>query len=205
MDAHIQLITRYFPELDDVQRVRFGQLGPLYEEWNARVNLISRKDVGSLYERHVLHSLGLAKVCPFPDGTRVLDVGTGGGFPGIPMAILYPNVRFHLIDGIGKKIAAVQGIIGALGLGNATAEKARSEHHQGRYDVIVSRAVTTMPEFIRMTRHLVPKGAGRICALKGGTLVDELLPLRRPVEVIELSGIFAEDFFATKKVVTVRL
>ena len=205
MDLGVGTVLRYFPDLTEDQRRRLVRLGPLYAEWNARVNLVSRRDIDALYERHVLHSLGLALVCPFPDGVRVIDVGTGGGFPGIPLAIRFPRVRFHLIDGIGKKITAVQGIIAELDLANATAEKVRSEEHHGRYDVIVSRAVTAMPEFIRMTEHLVSKGKGRICALKGGLLADELLPLRYPVEVTDLSKVYREVFFATKKVVTVRL
>ena len=131
------------------------------------MNLISRKDFEHLYERHVLHSLGIAKVVQFKKGTRVVDVGTGGGFPLVPLAIMFPGAVFHGIDGIGKKITAVKGVIEALGLTNCTAEQVRSEDHKSRYDVIVSRAVTTLPEFLRMTKHLVPKGEGDLYYLKG--------------------------------------
>ncbi|MFZ1689063.1 MAG: 16S rRNA (guanine(527)-N(7))-methyltransferase RsmG, partial [Flavobacteriales bacterium] len=172
-----------------------------------------RNDIVHLYERHVLHSLGIAAVAPFKDGTRVVDVGTGGGFPGIPLAILFPRCSFHLIDGIGKKIAAVKGVIEGLGLTNATAEQVRSEDHKLKYDVIVSRAVTTLPEFIRATKHLVrphPRPLsegerGKILYLKGGELADEILPLKQAVRVHELSEVFKEEFFATKKVVEVSL
>lgn len=199
------LVFRYFPELSGEQRDRIQALGGLYAHWNERVNLISRKDLGHLYERHVLHSLAIAKVFPFPAGSRVVDVGTGGGFPGIPLAILFPESSFHCIDGIGKKIAAVQGVIEALGLRNATAEQVRSTDHRQKYDLVVSRAVTTLPEFIRGTRHLMVKGQGRVLYLKGGDLVDELRPLRVPVQVHEIRNFFKEEFFHTKKVVAVRL
>lgn len=201
----IDLLLKYFPELTREQRDRFTRLGPLYAEWNARVNLISRKDFEHLYERHILHSLGIAKVVQFKKGTRIVDVGTGGGFPLVPLAVLFPHCTFHGIDGIGKKIAAVQGVIQGLGLTNCTAEQVRSEDHKQRYDVIVSRAVTTLPEFLRMTRHLVPKGEGKLYYLKGGELADELLPIKQRYRVHELSEHFEEEFFATKKVVEVVL
>ena len=223
----IQLIEKYFPKLSDQQRDRFKQLKKLYTEWNQRVNLISRKVMEHLYERHILHSLGIAAVYPFPKATRVIDVGTGGGFPLIPLAILFPESTFHGIDGIGKKIAAVNGVIEGLGLTNCTAEQIRSEDHRARYDHIVSRAVTTLPEFIRMTKHLIdPKspykaGAGSpssrrsvqdegalkagILYLKGGDLADEILPLKQQVRVYEMKDIFKEDFFETKKLVHVVL
>ena len=201
----IQLISKYFPELTATQRDRFKALGPLYTEWNARVNLISRKDMEHLYERHVLHSLGIAAVQPFARGSRVIDVGTGGGFPLIPLAILFPESTFHGIDGVGKKINAVKGVIEGLGLENCTATQIRSEDHKDRYDFIVSRAVTTLPEFIGMTKHLVSKGTGRLFYLKGGELADEILPLKQKVRVFELNEIFEEEFFGTKKVVEVVL
>jgi 16S rRNA (guanine527-N7)-methyltransferase len=201
----IDLLLKYFPELTREQRDRFTRLGPLYAEWNARVNLISRKDFEHLYERHILHSLGIAKVVQFKKGARIVDVGTGGGFPLIPLAILFPQCAFHGIDGIGKKIAAVQGVIQGLGLTNCTAEQVRSEDHKQRYDVIVSRAVTTLPEFLRMTRHLVPKGEGKLFYLKGGELADELLPVKQRYRVHALSEFFEEEFFETKKVVEVTL
>ena len=200
-----EIIDRYFTNLPLEQRDRFARLGALYAEWNERVNLVSRKDIVHLYERHVLHSLGIAKVHAFAPGSSVVDVGTGGGFPGIPLAIMFPQSRFHLVDGIGKKIAAVKGVIEALGLNNASAEQVRSEDHKGRYDIIVSRAVTTLPEFIQATKHLVPKGSGRMLCLKGGELADEILPVKQQVRVHELSDYFSEEFFVTKKVVEVQL
>lgn len=201
----LTLLLKYFPELTQEQRDRFTRMGPLYAEWNERVNLISRKDFEHLYERHILHSLGIAKVVQFKKGSRIVDVGTGGGFPLIPLAIMFPHCTFHGIDGIGKKIAAVQGVIQGLGLTNCTAEQVRSEDHKQRYDFIVSRAVTTLPEFLRMTKHLVPKGQGKLYYLKGGELADELLPIKQRYRVHELSEHFEEEFFATKKVVEVEL
>ena len=201
----LDLISKYFPELTAEQRDRFARLGELYAHWNERVNLISRKDFEHLYERHILHSLGIARVVHFKKGTRIVDVGTGGGFPLVPLAILFPQCSFHGIDGIGKKIMAVKGVIEGLGLPNCTAEQVRSEDHKGRYDVIVSRAVTTLPEFLRMTKHLVPKGEGHLYYLKGGELADELLPVKQRYRVFELSKEFEEEFFATKKVVHVTL
>jgi 16S rRNA (guanine527-N7)-methyltransferase len=240
----VSIITRYFPDLSEEQRDRFARLGELYAVWNERVNLISRKDIVFLYERHILHSLGIAKVI-LDDGSalasraeaprgggaartfslsalvartlrderfqrstdtfRVVDVGTGGGFPGVPLAIMFPQWNFHLIDGIGKKIMAVQGVIEGLGLTNATAEQVRSTDHKERYDLIVSRAVTTLPEFIRDTKHLVTKDQGRMLYLKGGELADEILPVRNPVRVHELRERFTEEFFETKKVVEVEM
>ena len=202
MAPGVEIIFQYFPELTGEQRERFGRLGTLYVDWNARVNLISRKDIEHLYERHVLHSLGIAKVTSFTPGMRVVDVGTGGGFPGVPLAILFPEVRFHMIDGTGKKIAAVKGVIEALGLKNATAEQVRSEEHHGRYDVIVSRAVTTLPDFIKATRHLLGPHAPGIYYLKGGELADEVLGLKN-VKIHALSDHFTGEFFETKKVVHV--
>ncbi|QQR87415.1 MAG: 16S rRNA (guanine(527)-N(7))-methyltransferase RsmG [Flavobacteriales bacterium] len=225
----MERLLHYFPDLSAQQREQFAALGPLYNEWNARVNLISRNDIVHLYERHVLHSLGVAMALEGATQDRsalkglslraqsrsdlkFIDVGTGGGFPGVPLAILYPQCTFHMIDGIGKKIAAVKGVIEGLGLTNATAEQVRSEDHRQKYDVIVSRAVTTLPEFIRATKHLVPhpqplsKGEGsRILYLKGGELADEILPVKQPVRVHELASVFQEEFFATKKVVEVAL
>lgn len=201
----LDLLLKYFPELTATQRDQFTRLGPLYAEWNARVNLISRKDFEHLYERHILHSLGIAKVVQFKKGSRIIDVGTGGGFPLVPLAIFFPHCTFHGIDGIGKKIIAVQGVIEGLGLANCTAEQVRSEDHRQRYDFIVSRAVTTLPEFLRMTKHLVPKGEGKLYYLKGGELADELLPVKQRYRVHELSEHFEEEFFATKKVVEVEL
>lgn len=201
----LDLIIKYFPELTATQREQFTRLGPLYEEWNARVNLISRKDFEHLYERHILHSLGIAKVVQFKKEARVVDVGTGGGFPLVPLAIMFPQATFHGIDGIGKKIIAVKGVVEGLGITNCTAEQVRSEDHKQRYDFMVSRAVTTLPEFLRMTRHLVPKGAGELYYLKGGDLADELLPVKQRYRVYDLADFFEEEFFVTKKVVKVTL
>jgi 16S rRNA (guanine527-N7)-methyltransferase len=199
------LILHHFPGITAAQRSQFAALGELYAHWNERVNLISRKDFDQLYERHVLHSLGIAKVVRFPAGSRIIDVGTGGGFPLVPLAILFPECRFHGIDGIGKKIMAVQGVVDGLGLANCTAEQVRSEDHKLKYDFIVSRAVTTLPGFLQMTRHLVPKGKGRLFYLKGGDLADELRPVRQRLRIHELEQFFPEAFFATKKVVEVAL
>lgn len=199
----ISLLLPYFPELTALQREQFTALGTLYPEWNERINLISRKDMENLYERHILHSLGIAKVVTFKKGTRIVDVGTGGGFPLVPLAILFPECSFHGIDGIGKKITAVKGVVEGLGITNCTAEQVRSTDHHERYDVIVSRAVTTLPEFIRDTKHLVTKGQGRMYYLKGGELADEILPVRNAVKVHELKKYFSGEFFETKKVVEV--
>jgi len=199
----LDLLLRYFPTLTAQQRTLFERLGALYSEWNERINLISRKDMENLYERHILHSLGIAKVVSFKPGTRIVDVGTGGGFPLVPLAILFPECTFHGIDGIGKKITAVKGVVEGLGITNCTAEQVRSTDHKQRYDVIVSRAVTTLPEFIRDTRHLVAKGQGRMYYLKGGELADEILPVRNAVKVYELKEFFGGEFFETKKVVEV--
>ncbi len=205
MDLGVSIIHTYFPDLSEKQLQRFGMLEALYGEWNERVNLISRKDIVHLYERHVLHSLGIAKVHAFKPGERIIDVGTGGGFPLVPLAILFPESTFHGIDGIGKKIMAVQGVIEGLGLTNATAEQVRSTEHKGHYDIIVSRAVTTLPEFICDTRHLVTKGRGRILYLKGGELALEIGPVREKVRIHALSDFFPEEFFATKRVVEVAM
>jgi 16S rRNA (guanine527-N7)-methyltransferase len=202
------LLERYFPEMTQQQRERFAALQELYGEWNAKINVVSRKDVENLYERHVLHSLGIAKVIGFVAGTRVIDVGTGGGFPGIPLAILFPDSQFHLIDSIGKKIKVVEGVAEALGLKNVSAQQIRAEELKRRCDFVVSRAVTRLQEFYQHTRHLIEPGGQNalrngILYLKGGDLEEELAEFKRLATVFSLSDHFQEEFFATKKVVYV--
>jgi 16S rRNA (guanine527-N7)-methyltransferase len=203
-------IASYFPSLTEKQRQQFAQLESLYAEWNEKINVISRKDIDNLYVNHVLHSLGIARVQAFKPGAHVLDVGTGGGFPGIPLAILYPQTRFHLVDSIGKKIAVVNAVAQALGLQNVRAEQARAETLKGQYDFIVSRAVTRLKEFYgwvhpRCATRSVHELHNGILYLKGGDLEEELAELKKPYRVFELSDFFAEEFFETKKVVYVPL
>ena len=202
----MDIIQKYFPKLTKEQLELFEALQPLYAEWNAKINVISRKDFSEFYERHVLHSLGIAKLIRFVPKTRILDVGTGGGFPGIPLAILFPEAHFHLVDSIGKKIKVVKNVTEELGLRNVTAEQIRAEELAGKYDFVVSRAVTRLPEFVswirkniaRKNSNALPNG---ILYLKGGDLTDELKPFRKRVFVQELSDYFEEPFFETKKVV----
>lgn len=207
-----QIIKEYFPHITDSQTAHFEQLGALYQEWNAQINVISRKDIDELYVKHVLHSLGIVSVVRFreslpntPGGTRVLDVGTGGGFPGIPLAIMFPKTHFHLIDSIGKKIKVVDAVVEALGLKNVTTEHGRAEKVKGKFDFIVSRAVTSMPEFVSWTRNKVRKDSyheieNGILYLKGGDLREELKPFPR-AHIYELDEVFEDPFFETKKVV----
>ncbi len=200
------LISGYFPNLSSQQLHQFARLGPLYREWNARINVISRKDIELLYERHVLHSLGIAKVISFAAGTSVLDIGTGGGLPGIPLAILFPEVRFHLVDSTGKKIKVVEEVVKALGLKNVKAEQARVEEMKGKYDFVLNRAVAEFPKlydwvknkFLPENRNEMPNG---ILCLKGGELGEELEPFEGRVQVFYLKKYFKEEFFETKKVV----
>ncbi len=202
----MDIILKYFPHLSSRQIHLFQQLQPLYAEWNAQINVISRKDFAAFYEHHVLHSLGIAKLQGFVPKTRVLDVGTGGGFPGIPLAILFPDVQFHLVDSIGKKIKVVKNVAETLGLSNVKAEQIRAEQLRGKYDFVVSRAVTRLPEFSRWVSaniskqqiNALPNG---ILYLKGGDLREELKPFGKKVFVQELSEYFEEPFFETKKVV----
>lgn len=184
---------------------QFEMLRPLYEEWNAKINVISRKDIHELYEKHVLHSLAIAKIITFNSGAKVLDVGTGGGFPGIPLAIMFPETHFHLIDAIGKKIIVVKAVAEALELKNLTAEHLRAEHVKNEFDFVVSRAVTSMPEFVKWVRPKIAKESRHklkngILYLKGGDLTEELAPFET-VEVFDLNEHFSEAFFETKKVV----
>jgi 16S rRNA (guanine527-N7)-methyltransferase len=204
------IIFHYFPQLTDLQKNQFSQLYPLYSEWNEKINVISRKDIENLYINHVLHSLGIAKVTSFNPGAQVLDVGTGGGFPGIPLAILFPETRFHLVDSIGKKITVVKNVADALGLKNVKAEQIRAEQIKGEYDFIISRAVTRLKEFYSWIHKKVKKTSAHqlyngILYLNGGDLDEELAELRKPHQVIDLSDYFKEDFFSTKKVVYVPL
>ena len=198
------LILKYFPEITDEQKQQFEKLEQLYTEWNEKINVISRKDMDGLYEKHILHSLGIAKVMPFADGTKVLDVGTGGGFPGIPLAILFPKVSFTLIDSIGKKIKVVEAISEGLGLKNVTAVHGRAEKLKEKFHFVVSRAVTQMPEFLRWLKGKFEKEQfnekhNGVLYLKGGDLAEELAGLR--CEIFQLKNYFEEEFFDTKKVV----
>jgi len=201
-----QLIRTYFPSLDKDQLAKVEKLGVLYAEWNAKINVISRKDMDHFYERHVLHSLGIAKVISFTPGTKILDVGTGGGFPGIPLAILFPECEFHLVDSIRKKIKVVDAVAEELGLMNVRTDAIRAEQVQGRYDFIVSRAVTRMKPFLQWVGKKVDPAQKNslkngILYLKGGDLTDEMAEIRRKYSVYELSDYFGEEFFETKKVV----
>lgn len=210
MASNIQLITKYFPSLSESQLRQFDMLQALYEEWNAQINVISRKDQENLLERHVLHSLGIAKVNAFAPGSKVLDVGTGGGFPGIPLAILFPNTSFHLVDSIGKKIKVVNAVSKSLGLENVTSQHERAENVKGKFDFVVSRAVTKLPDFMTWIQHkfdrryINPKPNG-VLYLKGGDLRGEIQATKRPVDEYELSNYFEEEFFDTKKVLYVRM
>jgi 16S rRNA (guanine527-N7)-methyltransferase len=204
------LLSSYFPDLSPEQIRQFEALEGLYQTWNAQINVISRKDTEHFYERHVLHSLAIAKIVQFLPGSSVLDIGTGGGFPGIPLAILFPEVQFHLVDSIGKKIKVVQEVAASLGLQNVQASHARAETIKDRYDFIVSRAVTQMPVFLTWVKgksakknlHNLKNG---VLYLKGGDLSEELAGLRYPVKEYPISEFYKEEFFETKKVVYVQL
>ncbi|WP_149241960.1 16S rRNA (guanine(527)-N(7))-methyltransferase RsmG [Dyadobacter sp. 32] len=206
----MELILKYFPDLTPKQQDQFGQLSELYQFWNARVNVISRQDIDTLYERHVLHSLGIAKVLPFKSGTSVLDVGTGGGFPGVPLAILFPESQFHLVDSIGKKIRVVQEIVKSLELPNVRAEQVRAERLEDQYEFVVSRAVTRITPFVGWVRKNISRNSfhplrNGILYLKGGDLTEELSELNMKTTSYALSDFFEEEFFETKKVVHVPL
>lgn len=202
------IINKYFPELTDSQKLKFGQLYDLYVDWNSKINVISRKDIDELYVRHVLHSLGIAKVMDFKPGTSVLDVGTGGGFPGIPLAILYPNADFHLVDSIGKKIKVVEAVASSLNLYNVTYEHIRAEQLKEQYDFVISRAVTRLKPFYQWVKNKFKKESfndlpNGILYLKGGDLKEELLESKKRYKLYRLSDFFTEDFFETKQVVYV--
>ncbi|NQU84360.1 MAG: 16S rRNA (guanine(527)-N(7))-methyltransferase RsmG [Mariniphaga sp.] len=202
----MELIQKYFTDFTDQQIELFARLKPLYIEWNEKINVISRKDISEIYERHVLHSLAIAKVISFTPGTRILDVGTGGGFPGIPLAIAFPKTKFHLVDSIGKKINVVKAVATDLGLANVIAEQVRAEQIDNKYDFIVSRAVTAFPKFVSWVRDKVlweyknslPNG---IFYLKGGDFAEEIESFGKKIFVYELSDLFEEEFFETKKLI----
>lgn len=198
-------ILKQFPNLTDTQIQQFEKLQFLYEDWNAKINVISRKDIDELYTRHVLHSLGIAKVITFKSGTKILDVGTGGGFPGIPLAILFPEVNFYLIDIIAKKIRVVNEVASALGLQNLKAEQKRAEIVSQEYDFVVSRAVTNMSDFVSWIKGKIRKTSNNdlqngVLYLKGGDLTEELKDFPKATEY-NLSDYFSDEFFETKKVV----
>lgn len=206
--SDINLITKYFPNLTEMQLAQFGQLQELYTFWNAQINVVSRQDIENLYEKHILHSLGIAKVMNFKPGTEILDVGTGGGFPGIPLAILFPDCQFHLVDSIGKKIKVVTEIAAAIGLTNLTAQHERAENVVNDYDFIVSRAVTRLKPFYGWVKNKVTKNRfndleNGILYLKGGDLEEELEEFGGAYSLYNLSDYFIEEFFETKKVVYV--
>ena len=205
----ISALINYFPDIDRIQAEQFAMLGELYAEWNSRINVISRKDIGQLYERHVLHSLAVAKVIKFADGAEILDVGTGGGFPGIPLAIFFPNTHFHLIDSTGKKLKVVDAVAEALNLQNITTLHTRAEQLTGKYDFVVSRAVTSLSaflpwmtdRFLKRKLHPLPNG---MFFLKGGDLTAEIFPYRDRATVFQIGDFFTENFFEGKKVVYIK-
>ena len=205
MDS-IALIERYFPNLSEEQRRQFAMLGEVYKEWNSKINVISRKDMEHVYLHHILHSLAIAKVCEFADGAEVLDVGCGGGFPSVPLAILFPNVKFTSCDSIGKKIRVVEGVCEAVGIKNIRTVNGRVEQLKEKFDYIVSRAVTDMPTFVGWVKGMVQKGEkgtlpNGILYLKGGDLTEELRQSRRRWERYDIAEFFDDEFFATKQVV----
>ena len=205
----MERISKYFKDLTEKQLQQFSKLEALYKHWNSLINVMSRKDIDELYLRHVLHSLGIAKVQHFKPNTHILDVGTGGGFPGIPLAIMFPETKFYLVDSIGKKIKVVQEVVNALGLKNVKAEHIRAEKVKGEFDFIVSRAVTNMDDFVKWTRKKVAKKQyhelkNGILYLKGGDLTEELANFSRAT-VYNLSDYYMEAFFESKKVVHIPL
>lgn len=206
----MELILKYFPDLTEEQRRQFAALYDLYIDWNAKINVISRKDIENLYEHHVLHSLGIARVIRFRPGTRVMDLGTGGGFPGIPLAILFPETTFHLVDSIGKKVRVATEVANAIGLTNISFRHARAQEEKQLFDFVVSRAVMPLSDLIQIIRkNIAPKGInalpnGLIC-LKGGELEHEAMPFKHKTTLHALSEEFEEEFFQTKQVVYVSL
>lgn len=204
----MEIILKYFPDLTEEQRRQFAALYDLYIDWNAKINVISRKDIENLYEHHVLHSLGIAKVIWFRPGTSIMDLGTGGGFPGIPLAILFPDVKFHLVDSIGKKVRVATEVANAIGLKNVTFRHARAEEEKQLFDFVVSRAVMPLADLVKIIKknisprqqNVLPNGL--IC-LKGGELEHEAMPFKHKTTLHSLSEDFKEEFFQTKKVVYV--
>ena len=206
----MEAILQYFPELTPTHQKQFSDLRALYELWNSQINVISRKDMDHLYEKHILHSLGIAKVCNFVADSDILDVGTGGGFPGIPLAIMFPEVNFHLVDSIGKKIKVVNEVAAGLGLTNVKADHERAEKIQGSYDFIVSRAVTRMEPFVEWIKHKINRNHfntldNGILYLKGGDLKEEMAETKRKYKIYDLPTFFEEEFFGTKKICVLRI
>ena len=204
----MDLILKYFPDLTEEQKRQFAALYDLYLDWNSKINVISRKDIENLYEHHVLHSLGIAKVIRFRPGTQIMDLGTGGGFPGIPLAILFPEVQFHLVDSIGKKVRVASEIANSIGLKNVTFRHARAEEEKGKFDLVVSRAVMPLTDLLKIIRKNISSKQqnalpnGLIC-LKGGELGNETMPVKNKTTLWDLKEFFEEEFFETKKVVYV--
>lgn len=206
----MDIILKYFPNLSEVQQQQFAALYDLYTDWNSKINVISRKDITNLYEHHVLHSLGIAKVMQFRPETTVMDLGTGGGFPGIPLAILFPETHFHLVDSIGKKVKVATEIANAIGLKNVTIRHCRAEEEKQLFDFVVSRAVMPLTDLLKIIRKNIKKEQhnalpnGLIC-LKGGELEREVMPVKHQTLMYDLKDYFEEEFFETKKVVYVTI
>lgn len=206
----MDIITKYFPDLTCRQKEQFAALYDLYYDWNSKINVISRKDIENLYEHHVLHSLAIAKYVTFKPGTTVMDMGCGGGFPGIPLAIMFPEVQFHLVDSIGKKVRVASEIAAAIGLENVRTSHSRAQDIKDKYSFVVSRAVMQLPDLVKICRKNISKDQenvlpnGIIC-LKGGDMSAETHPFRNSCEIVEVSNYFSEEYFKDKKVVYVQI
>lgn len=210
MDTGLDNIFGYFPELSDRQKEQMAQLYPMYADWNSKINVISRKDIDNLYVHHILHSLSIAKVVKFREGTRIMDVGTGGGLPGIPLAIMFPECKFHLVDSIGKKIRVAQEIANALGLENVTLRHCRAEEEKDEFDFVVTRGVMPLVDLVKAIRKNIGREqknsiSNGILALKGGELGSEIAPMKNICTTWDLKDFFKEEFFETKKVVHVAI